>query len=111
MNNKKVALLDYCMSDYFNGYHLPVVSVCVNQTITCEDMAWKIQSEINATFDYLDLSKEDEALYKTYCNELKAKGSEIFIEQTQLEEDEECAVAYFGIINPVYSNGLMFLNP
>ena len=73
-------------------------------------MAKEILSEINQTFDYMDLSDEDEQLYKDYCNELTAKGNKIFIEQNELNEEEECAYAYFSIINPVWNNGIMFLN-
>lgn len=108
--NKKVALLDYCMSDYFSGYNLPCIAVSVYQTISCEDMAKEIQNELNITFDYMDLSDEDEQLYKDYCAELKAKGKEVFIEQDELNEDDECAYAYFSIINPVFVNGITFLN-
>ena len=99
------------MSDYFSGYHLPCVAVSVYETISCEDMANEILSELNQTFDYMNLSDEDEQLYKDYCNELKAKGKEVFIEQNEeLNEDDECNYAYFSIINPVFVNGLTFLN-
>ncbi len=110
-NNKKIALLDYCLPDYFSGYSLPVLQVGIYKTITFEEMAQDIEQEINFSFDYLNLSEEDEKLYKKYCEELKAKGSEIFIQQDELNEEEECAYAYFSIINPVFNNGLMFLNP
>jgi hypothetical protein len=114
-NNKQIALLDICMSDYFTGYHLPCVSVSVYGKITCSEMADMIKDEINYSFDVLNLSEEDEQLYNNYCAELMAKCEEIFY-QNEEEEDtdevfaDETAYAYFSVINPIIVNGITFLN-
>ena len=108
---KKVALLDICLPDYFTGYHLPVIAIPVYGTMTYEDMAAEIQNEVNSIgFDF-DFTDEDYQLYDNYTNELKQNPSAIFCKVDEIAEDcEDCAYAYFSIINPVTKNGITFLN-
>lgn len=111
---KKVALLDICLPDYFTGYHLPALSVCLpSGTITCEEMADMIDSELNAVWDYINPDDDDTitALYDAYIEELRKEGYAVFYESEDSEDSEECAYAYFSMINPVTVHGITYLNP
>jgi hypothetical protein len=109
---KKVALLDICLSDYFTGYHLPVCAVAVFGKMTNKDIAESIKSEMNAVWEYLfDDNPAHEKLYNDYINELLAKPNDVFVELDKEDEEYECCYAHFSVINPVYANGIMFLNP
>ena len=108
---KQVSLLDICVPDYFTGYHLPVLSVPLQGTVTCGDMAELIEDELNATYDYINPECDPaiDVLYDTYIADLKEKDNEIFYE-SESDEDIECVYAYFSVINPVRVYGLTFLN-
>lgn len=113
--NHKIALLDICQSDYFTGYHLPCISIPIYKTISCNEMAEEIESEYNSIYDYInpDSDKDIDKLYDGFIAELKSKGDVIFYQCEDIEDDEdiEPLQAYFSIINPVFSNGIQFLNP
>lgn len=113
--NHKIALLDICTSDYFSGYHLPCLSIAIYNTISCKEIAEEIESEFNSMYEYInpDENKDIDNLYDSYIDELKAKGDEIFYQCEDISEieDSEPNYAYFSIINPVFSNGIQFLNP
>ena len=115
---KKVALLDVCLPDYFSGYHLPVLHVALYGRMTKAELSQAIKDEFNAVWDYINPNddKETEALYQEFCSELESDGDAIFFKgDPDYNEDEyddcyEPAWAYFSIIEPVWSNGIMFLN-
>lgn len=119
---KQAALLDVCYPDYFTGYHKPVLAVAVQDNMTHGELADAMEQEINATFDYLcdnehGYTEEEMRLFYSYIEELREPDviNELFTEKVyESDEDDEFAesvYAYFAIINPTYSNGLMFLNP
>jgi len=117
LNTKQIALLDICTSDYFTGYHLPVLQIALYGKVTNVQMSSAIMSELDAMFDYINPNDDAEItkLYEDYCNELNAKGGEIFFEDKEYNEDEDndfddCAYAYFSIIQPQIVNGITFLN-
>jgi len=112
---KQVALLDVCTSDYFSGYSLPVLQIALYGAMTKKELAEEIKSELNAVWDYINPNddKETEALYDKFCNELETDGDSIFWKgDPDYNENNfyEPAYAYFSIIDPVWSNGIMFLN-
>lgn len=113
MKIKTIELLDFCLPDYFGGYHLPVLQVGVYKTMTCEEVGEEMKNELNAAYDYLnpDDNVEISALWDAKIDELKKQGKTIFVEQDELGEDVECAYLYFGVCQITYSNGLKFLNP
>ena len=113
MKNKTIGLLDFCLSDYFSGYFLPVLQVGVYKTMTCKEVGEAMESELNAIFDYLNPDNDNSIteLWDAKIAELKAKGNAIFVEQDELEDDIECAYLYFGECQITYSNGITFLNP
>ena len=115
---KQVALLDICLSDYFTGYHLPVIQIPLyGEKISNAQLSSMIMEEYNSIYDYInpDESKEVDKLYEDFCLQLNEKGGEIFWDgDPDYSEDDsdfyEPAYAYFSIINPVYRHGMMFLN-
>lgn len=115
---KKVALLDICLPDYFTGYSLPVLQIALYGKMTNAQLSESIMSELNYMFDYInpDDDKEITKLYEDYCLELNKTGGETFFKgDSDYNEDVdndfyEPAYAYFSIIEPVYKNGIMFLN-
>jgi len=52
---KQFVLLDYCLPDYFTGYHRPVMAIPVYSTMTHKDVADAISEELNYYFDSLHL--------------------------------------------------------
>ena len=111
---KKLALLDFCPSDYFRGYSAPVIAVPVYDTMTNKEVSEAIQSEINLCFD---LYEGDEIIEfaDDFCKELLQKPDEMYVSEQinldiNIDEGGECLYLYFGVIDPVYSNGIMFLN-
>ena len=106
---KHVALLDYCMPDYFGGYQRTVIAVPVFGTMTCKEVAEEIKREVDALYEMID--PEDMPLYDELVAEMEEKGDEVYVEQEELDEDVEPAYLYFSVINPVIRHGIMFLNP
>lgn len=117
--SKQVALLDFCHSDYFSGYHKPVIAVPVYNKMTQGEIGDAILQELNATSVYLEqgYTKEELQMFEDY-----AKGLTDTLDwfedgidpQYEVDADDdffEPAYLYFAIINPVYNNGIMFLNP
>src|ERR1035437_7348926 len=89
----EVCQLDTCLSDYFTGYHMPVIAIPVYNGITNHDIANDIQGEINASWEYLcneehGFTEEEMKLFDTFCTELKSKPEEIIIKGLE-EIDEE----------------------
>ncbi len=107
---KKLALLDFCLPDYFKGYHLPVLQIPVFETITNFELSEDLQSEFNFCFDMFEDVPEFESLLDSFCSELLQSPLNVFVEQTKLEEDEEPMCLYFSIIEPKTVNGITFLN-
>jgi len=111
---KQLALLDYCLPDYFSGYHLPVIAIPVYGNMSHKDVADEIQSEANYIWDYLIDNGSEERwneLITLYCDELRKNKDAIFVEQDELSEEEEPSYLYFSITNPVYKYGMWFTNP
>jgi hypothetical protein len=116
---KSIAILDVCLPDYFTGYSKTVINVPIySKTITCSEMASEIESEMNMLWELMEEthSPEEMQIWDNYIEEMKSKGEEIFYtdnEFIEIEdyEDYEPAYIYFGLINPVTSNGITFLNP
>ena len=114
----EVCMLDVCFSDYFTGYHMPVVAVPVYETMTAQQLSEAIQDEINATWEYLcdednkeyTYTEEEMEIFDAYCEELAKDGDAVAIDSIQVEEDEECAYAYFALCSPVKRYGITFLN-
>ena len=110
---KTLALLDYCLSDYFTGYHRAVLVVPVFETMTNKDVSEAIQDELNQVYDYFvqSHSKTEMLLIDHFCDELLKDPNTVYVEQIEeIGEFDDCPYLHFGIIKPVYSNGMMFLN-
>jgi len=110
---KQLALLDFCLPDYFTGYHKPVIAVGIYETMTNKEVAEAIQDEINVTYEWLtgSYSRTEMLLMDHYCEQLLTDPDTIFVTQEEIEgEVDECAYLYFGIIKPVHKYGLTFLN-
>jgi len=113
---KKVALLDVCHSDYFTGYHKPVLAVPVYYGMLNSELAESMEQEISVIWDILEegYDQQEISLFDTFIQECNDKGAEFFIPYPNPDdidnESDEMPYAYFAIINPVYINGLMFLD-
>ena len=67
--SKQVALLDFCTSDYFSGYHKPVIAVPVYNKMTQGEIGDAILQELNATWEHLEQGyTKDELIGKTFKN-------------------------------------------
>lgn len=110
---KKLALLDICLPDYFTGYHLPVCAIPLSGTMTNKDIADGINYEINSAWEYIFAEHtEHEQYYNEYIAELLKRPDDIFYKEIEeINEDDDCAYAYFSVINPVTRYGITFLNP
>jgi hypothetical protein len=116
---KQLALLDVCYPDYFTGYSKPIIAVPFSQSYSNREMSEAIQEEIRCYYDYLfsehGYSKTELLLMDHYCEELLKDPDGVFIEmdeteQINLDEMEDYAYLYFGIIKPVFRYGLTWLN-
>lgn len=115
---KQVLNLDFCLPDFFSGYHRPIICVFVYEAMTAEEVGEAIKDEVNYLWDYLtsgdDGYNESEIkLIDTFADELINRGSEIVAEPEEVPEgmegDEiEWPCLYFGIGSPKMMNGLMF---
>ena len=116
-NNKKIVVLDICMSDYFSGYHKTVIQVPVyKKQLTNAEAAQEIENEINLLWELMKETHTPEELeiWDRYTEELKGIPDKIFFSDPEINEDneeEECAYIFLGLINPVTVHGLTFLNP
>ena len=114
---KTAAILDVCTSDYFRGYHKPVLTVGLSGYMTNSDLADAIQDELNLVYDLIESGHtEDEIkLFDDLINNLRVKGSEMATSKLYEDDEddyfEDGIYAYIGIINPVTVHGLTFLNP
>ena len=118
----EVCQLDICLSDYFTGYHMPVVAIPVSNGMTKKDIAEAIQSEINYDWDYLvgdddrQFTEEEMSLFDSYCDELKSDPNTIIISGIEETEDEdedfftEPVYMYLSLCKPVNKYGMTFLN-
>ena len=109
---KKLALLDFCISDYFTGYSRPVIAIPVYGSMTNKEVAEAISDEIDAIYDYLisGYSRTELLLMDHYCEQLMTDPENIFVTQDEMGYEYEPAYLYLGIIKPVYRYGLQFLN-
>ena len=107
---KKLALLDYTTSDYFSGYHLPVIAIPVFSTLTNKEISEELKREFDYTYELYEEIKEYEVLLNEYCEDLDKDPDIVFVECEDNSEDFEPAYLYFSIIDPVYNNGIMFLS-
>jgi len=106
---KKIALLDHCTADYFSGYHLPVIAIPVYDSMLNSDVAEEIKEEYDSCFELFD-GYIDEGLVDDYIKELNENPNDIFVLQDEIDYDVEPSYLYFSVINPKYSNGIMFLS-
>ena len=114
----EVCQLDVCTSDYFSGYKYPVIAIPLYNGMTAIELSDAIQSEINATFEYLcnDYSEnaftEDELkIFNEYCEDLK-KQRDAIVYHNSIEESEDCesVYMYLSLCKPVKRYGMTFLN-
>ena len=109
---KKFALLDTCYPDYFRGYHRSVIAINLNPQTTNKDIVDGIRLETN--YVPTDYSKTEKLIISEYCGSLLEDPEGLFFNDPDYNNEncpEEYEVyAYFSIIKPVYSNGIMFLS-
>lgn len=109
---KTLALLDITCPDYFTGYHKAVLQVPVSNRVTCLDIANGLEEEVNCIYDLLkeSYSKTEILIIDSFIDAMRDKGNELYYDNTDTCDEIEDQYFYFGIIKPVYSNGMMFLN-
>ena len=115
---KKFELIDYNFSDYFKGYHLPVVQIAVSSNMmTREEIAEEIKSELNNCFELYEQweNKEDQKLIDNFINWLNEKPKELYINSQQTREYEEITEDYFPYLYFSFTDrkivgGIEFLN-
>jgi hypothetical protein len=118
---KKVVFLSIDSSQYFRGYHYPVLQVMLtDKTLTNNQLAELMESEINSISDYLfDNHPQHEKLYQNFIAELRKKGEDIFFqadesldEYFETIETEEYLDDYlyfcFSIGEPITVNNIQF---
>jgi len=111
---KEVCVLDICFPDYFTGYHLPVLAVSVWHGITNEEVSNGIKEEVSSIYDLLieSFNEAEINMFDAYADKIRGEsGQVISIEQEEEQEEEEQIYMYLSLCNPVYSNGIWFLNP
>ena len=106
---KSFALLSIEHTESFSGYHLPVIAVMLPEgTITNKDIVDAINYEYSAQCEMYEDVEGMEQYIKEYCDNLMQSPDDLFAEN---EEDEDIPIcAFFGIIEPKYINGIMFLS-
>lgn len=113
-NYREVGLLDICFPDYFTGYHLPILSVPVWPGISNEEVSNGIKEEVNNIYDLLNESFNEAEInmFNDYADKIRNEPKPVInIDQEEEEQEEEQIYMYLSLCNPVYSNGMMFLNP
>ena len=98
---KTLALLDVCHSDYFRGYHKPVIAIPVYSTMTNKEVAERIREEINFCWEYLrnGYSKTEMLLMGKLCEELDNEPNELYyVLDEEPEEDDDPIYMYFGFV-------------
>jgi len=117
---KTVELLDFCLPDYFTGYHKPVIAVPVYGIMTQKEIGEEILSELNSIYDFISqgYSEEEIDLIEKHAFSLINNDTGIFKEgidpsygMTDDDEFFEPCYLYFAVCQITYANGLMFLNP
>jgi len=112
----EVCILDICLSDYFSGYHLPVLAIPVYHGMTNKDIADEIKNEINSCYDYLCESFKDADLnlFDMYIDKLMLNpDKENFLDLEIQDEEEdfgESVYMYLSLCKPVTRYGMTFLN-
>ena len=107
---KTLALLEITSSDYFKGYHRTVLSIPVRNKIDHSELANDLNYEFDCLYECMkDTHSQTELLIIEKCiNDIKNKGSELYFDSTDISTDFTDTYFYFGLINPVYNNGIMF---
>jgi len=118
---KQVIFLCLDSSQYFRGYHYPVLQVMLTErTLTNNQLADLIEYEINDNWDmYFYGYPEHEALYTTFIAELRKDGEALFFQADESLEEYFQAIEteeylddylyfYFSIGEPNTVNGLTF---
>lgn len=115
----EVCILDVCMSDYFTGYHMPVLSIPMYNGMTNKDLAEEINSSINSDWDYLvnesdrSYTEEEIKIFEAHCTELLNDPDNVIYEDSEEPEDMEdyeSAYMYLGLCKPVTKYGITWLN-
>ena len=77
-------LLDFCLPDYFTGYHKEVCAIPIYRTMTHGEVADEIESEMD--YDERFYENEDTPIWEAYLEELRNPDckDEIFFEQSEL---------------------------
>lgn len=120
---KSFALLSIDHPDSFAGYHLPVIAVMLPKGITTnKEMVEAIKYEYSAQWALYDDVEDMEQYMNEYCDKLMQNPDDTFAENEGIEITDDCIMercdydeeytpyAFFGIIEPTYSNGIMFLS-
>jgi len=115
---KQVLNLDFCLPDYFSGYHRPTIGVFVYEAMTAAEVGEAIKDEVNATWEYLTYgdngyNESEIKLIDSFADDLIERGSEIVVKPEEVPEDMEgenmeWPCLYFGVGTPKMVNGLMF---
>lgn len=116
----EVCLLDICLPDYFSGYSYPVIAIPVHEGMTNSEVSEEIQSEINATWDYLTsdghgFTEDEIKLFDQYCEDLKNTQDPVVIFSPGNIKDNDndmhdSVYMYFSLCKPVHKYGMTFLN-
>jgi hypothetical protein len=118
---KQVIFLCLDSSQYFTGYHYPVLQLQLTErTLINNQLADLIETELNYIWEYLFYNHpEHEALYTTFIAELRKDGEAIFFQDNESLEEyfqtieneeylDDYLYFYFSIGEPVTINGLTF---
>ena len=111
--SKRITLLDFCLPDYFTGYHRPVLAIAVFEPMTGIELAHAMRDEIDCSWDYLTdgpngYSEEEMKLFDEYAS--KIEYSTDVLGSKELGESQEPKYLYLGICELVYRYGMWFLN-
>jgi hypothetical protein len=112
---KKFGFIGFDHPQYWSGYHKPTVTVPVYNTMTNEDVADGIEEDLNACFSlFEDMTKEEETMLNDYVSELRKNPKEVFVNPAYEYDPEddffEAWNLYFSWVNPVWVNGIQFLD-
>jgi len=112
----EVCILDICLSDYFSGYHLPVLAIPVYHGMTNKELADEIKNEINSCYDYLCESFKDADinLFDMYIDKLMLNPNQKNFLDLEIQDDdegfEESVYIYLSLCKPITKYGMTFLN-
>jgi hypothetical protein len=118
---KQVVFLSIDSSQYFSGYHYPVLQVMLTEkTLTNNQLADFIETELNYIWEYLFYNHpEHEKLYQNFIAELRKKGEDIFFQANESLEEyfetieteeylDDYLYFYFSIGEPITVNNIQF---